>query len=153
VLTQKQPTEQQWLDIVAGYDICQQISRMDVGQSIAIIDRDVIAVEALEGTNLMIERAGKLCPRGGWTMIKVSNTYQDMRVDVPSLGTTTIEKLHASKCACVVLDAGKTIMLERPKVIELANRYKIVIVGVDEAVIIEKAASLPHQDTPMPKRK
>jgi len=83
----------------------------------------------------MIERAGKLCPKGGWTLIKVSNTYQDMRVDVPSIGTTTIEKLHAAKCVCVVLDAGKTIMLEKSKVIELADRYKMAIVGVDEAMI------------------
>ncbi len=135
VLTKKQPTQQQWLDIAAGYEICRKISQMDVGQCIAVIDRDVIAVEALEGTNLMIERAGKLCPAGGWTLIKVANTYQDMRVDVPSIGTTTIEKLHAAKCNCVVLDAAKTIMLEKPKVIELADRYKMAIVGVDEAMV------------------
>ena len=140
VLTKKQPTEQQWADILAGHDICRSISKMDIGQCIAIIDRDVIAVEALEGTNAMIERAGKLCPRGGWTLIKVSNTYQDMRVDVPTIGTTTIEKLHAVKCACIVLDAGKTVMLEKQKVIELANRYKMAIVGVDEAMIEEKKA-------------
>jgi DUF1009 family protein len=89
----------------------------------------------------MIERAGKLCHRGGWTLIKVANTHADMRVDVPTIGTTTIEKLHAAKCGCVVLDAGKTIMLEKPKVIELANRYKIAIVGVDEQLIAEKKAA------------
>lgn len=138
VLTRKQPTAHQWDDILAGWDICQNISRMDIGQSIAIIDRDVIAVEALEGTNAMIERAGKLCKRGGWMLIKVANTYQDMRVDVPTIGTTTIEKLHANGCVAVVLDAGKTVMLEKPKVIELANRYKITIVGVDEKMIEER---------------
>src|SRR5438045_1173268 len=68
VLTKKQPTPPQWLDIAAGYDLCRKISQMDIGQCIAVIDRDVIAVEALEGTNLMIERAGKLCPKGGWTL-------------------------------------------------------------------------------------
>lgn len=132
VLTKRQPTTAQWQDITVGYEICRNISKMDIGQCIAIVDRDVIAVEALEGTNLMIERAGKLCPRGGWTLIKVANTHQDMRVDVPSIGTTTIEKLHAAKCTCIVLDAGKTIMLEKPKVIELADRYKIAVVGVEE---------------------
>jgi UDP-2,3-diacylglucosamine hydrolase len=141
VLTKKQPTEHQWADILAGYDICRSISKMDIGQCIAIVDRDVIAVEALEGTNAMIERAGKLCKRGGWMLIKAANTYQDMRVDVPSIGTTTIEKLHANGCTAVVLDAGKTIMLEKPKVIELANRYKMTIVGVDEALIDEKKAA------------
>lgn len=131
VLTRRQPTESQWADIRIGWDVCQTISRMDVGQSIAILDRDVIAVEALEGTNAMIERAGRLCKVGGWTMIKVSNSKQDMRVDVPTIGTVTIEKLAAAKAGCVVLEPGKTIILERPKVLELADRYRIAVVGYD----------------------
>ena len=102
---------------------------MDIGQCIALKDRDVLAVEATEGTNAMIERAGQLCPSGGWTLIKVSNTNADLRVDVPTIGTTTIEKLAAAKAGCVVLEPGKTVMLERPKVLELADRYKIAVVG------------------------
>jgi DUF1009 family protein len=129
VMTKRQPTEAQWADIRMGYTMCQQISRMDIGQAIAIADRDVIAVEALEGTNAMIERAGKLCRVGGWTLIKVSNSNQDMRVDVPTVGTVTIEKLAAARAGCVVLEPGKTIILEKPKVLELADRYKIAIVG------------------------
>ncbi len=129
VMTRRQPTPGQWTDIRTGYRICQQISRMDIGQAIAIADRDVIAVEALEGTNSMIERAGQLCRIGGWTLIKVSNSNQDMRVDVPTVGTTTIEKLAAARAGCLVLEAGKTIMLERQKVIELADRHKIAVVG------------------------
>ncbi len=129
VLTQRQPTPRQWEDIRHGWDICQQISRMDIGQAIALLDRDVIAVEAKEGTNAMIERAGQLCKAGGWTLIKVSNTHHDMRVDVPTIGTTTIEKLHAARASCCVLEPGKTIMLEKPKVLELAERYKIAVVG------------------------
>lgn len=131
VLTKRQPTDSQWADIRIGWDVCQTISRMDIGQSIAVLDRDVIAVEALEGTNAMIERAGKLCKVGGWTMIKVSNSKQDMRVDVPTIGTVTIEKLAAAKAGCVVLEPGKTIILEKPKVLELADRYKIAVVGYD----------------------
>lgn len=133
VLTKRQPTDAQWIDIRVGWEICQTISRLDIGQSIAVRDRDVIAVEALEGTNAMIERAGKLCRGGGWVMIKVSNTHQDMRVDVPSVGTTTIEKLAGAGATCLVLEPGKTIILEKPKVIELADRYKIAIVGYDAA--------------------
>ena len=102
---------------------------MDIGQSIAVRDRDVIAVEALEGTNAMIERAGALCKCGGWTLIKVANKDQDMRADVPSVGTTTIEKLAAAGASCLVLEAGKTIMLEKQKVLEAADRHKIVVVG------------------------
>jgi DUF1009 family protein len=131
VMTRRQPSDDQWTDIRFGWEICKQISTMDIGQSIAVVDRDVIAVEALEGTNAMIERAGTLCKCGGWTLIKVANKNQDMRADVPTIGTTTIEKLAAAGASCVVLEAGKTIMLEKQKVLELADRYKIVIVGYE----------------------
>jgi len=131
VLTRRQPTDAQWQDVNFGWEICSTISRLDVGQSIAVMDRDVIAVEALEGTNAMIERAGQLCRVGGWTMIKVANTKQDMRVDVPTIGTHTIEKLHAAGAGCIVVEAGKTIILEKPKVLELADRYKIAVVGFE----------------------
>lgn len=131
VMTRRQPTPQQWEDIRFGYEICRNISRMDIGQSIAVIDKDVIAVEAVEGTNAMIERAGSLCKVGGWSMIKVSNTHQDMRVDVPTIGMVTIEKLAAARAGCIVLEPGKTIILEKPKVLELADRYKIAVVGWD----------------------
>lgn len=129
VMTRRAPTDAQWDDIHFGWDLCNTISRLDIGQAIAILDRDVLAVEAVEGTNAMIERAGQLCKVGGWIMIKVSNTTQDMRLDVPTVGTQTIENLHAARASCLVLEAGKTIMLEKSKVIELADRYKITIVG------------------------
>jgi len=129
VMTHSPPTDKQWDDIRFGWDICQTISRLDIGQSIAVVDKNVIAVEAVEGTNAMIDRAGKLCKVGGWTLIKVSNAHQDMRLDVPTVGTTTIEKLHANRAAALVLEPGKTIMLEKAKVLELAERYKIAIVG------------------------
>lgn len=128
VMTRRQPSEAQWADIRFGYDRCQTISRLDIGQAIAVLDRDVIAVEAVEGTNAMIERAGKLCKVAGWTLIKMS-TNQEMRVDVPTVGTTTIEKLAAGRAGCLVLETGRTIILEKPKVIELADRHGIAIVG------------------------
>jgi DUF1009 family protein len=131
VMTRRQPGDDLWRDIRFGWQICKQISTMDIGQSIAVLDRDVIAVEALEGTNAMIERAGGLCKCGGWTLIKVANKNQDMRADVPSIGTVTVEKLAAAGASCLVLEAGKTIMLEKQKVLELADRHKIVIVGYE----------------------
>jgi DUF1009 family protein len=129
VMTRRQPTSGQWADIRHGFDRAVQISRMDIGQCIALKDLDVLAVEATEGTNAMIERAGGLCPAGGWTLIKVSNTNADLRLDVPTIGTTTIEKLAAARAGCVVLEPGKTIILEKSKVLELADRYKIAVVG------------------------
>ncbi len=131
VMTRRQPTERQWQDIRFGWELCRSISRMDVGQAIAVLDKDVIAVEALEGTNAMIDRAGVLCKSGGWTMIKVANSNEDMRMDVPSIGTTTIERLHAARATCIVLESGKTIILEKQKVLELADRYKIAVVGFE----------------------
>ena len=129
VMTRTQPTEAQWKDIRAGWEVCQQISRLDIGQSIAILNRDVIAVEALEGTNAMIDRAGGLCKLPGWTLIKVANKQQDMRMDVPTIGVTTLEKLREARAGCVVLEPGKTVLLEKQKVLELAERYRIAIVG------------------------
>jgi DUF1009 family protein len=137
-LTRRSPTESQWQDIRVGWEICQSISRMDIGQSIALLDKDVIAVEALEGTDAMIERAGALCRRGGWTLVKVANSANDMRSDVPTVGVTTIEKLAAAKAACVVLEAGRTMLLEKQKVLDLADKYKIAIVGVDGSKAIEE---------------
>lgn len=129
VMTSRQPTEAQWEDIRFGWELCRNISSMDIGQSIAVIDKDVIAVEAVEGTNAMIERAGQYCRSGGWTLIKVANAQQDMRMDVPTVGTTTIEKLAAARAGCLVLEVGKTILLEKSKVLELADRLKIAVVG------------------------
>lgn len=133
VLTQRQPTPAQWTDVHFGWELGRTISRLDIGQSIAVTNKDVIAVEALEGTNKMIERAGELCKSGGWTMIKVANGPEDMRLDVPSVGTTTIEKLHQAHAGCLVLEAGKTMILEKTKTLELADRYKIAVVGYDPA--------------------
>jgi hypothetical protein len=129
VMTRRQPTPGQLVDARHGWELCQTLSRLDIGQALAVVDKNVIAVEAVEGTNSMIERAGQLCRVGGWTLIKVANAHRDMRLDVPTVGTTTIEKLHAGRATALVLEPGKTIMLEKTKVLELANRYGIAIVG------------------------
>ena len=133
VLTKRQPSRAQWIDIAFGFGLCRTVSRLDIGQAIALINRDVIAVEALEGTNAMIDRAGQLCKAGRWTMVKVTNGPEDSKLDVPAVGTTTIEKLYAAGAGCLVLEANKTIILERTKTLELADRYKIAVVGFDPA--------------------
>jgi DUF1009 family protein len=129
VMTHRQPTDKQLADIEFGWELAKAISRLDIGQSLAVLDRDVLAVEAIEGTNNMIDRAAQYCKTGSWTLIKCANAQQDMRLDVPTVGTTTIEKLKAANAGCLVLEAGKTIILEKQKVLELADRYKIAVVG------------------------
>jgi hypothetical protein len=131
VMTRRQPDERIWADIRFGFDLCKQLSRLDIGQSIAVLRKDVIAVEAIEGTNAMIDRAGQLCRSGGWTLIKVGNSALDMRSDVPTIGMTTIDKLAAARCACVAMEPGRTLLLEKPKVLEAAERHGIVIVGYE----------------------
>lgn len=130
VLTRRQPTDAQRRDAEFGFPLCKMVSGADIGQAMAVVDKDVIAVEAVEGTDRMIERAGQWCKGRSWTLIKVGNAKRDLRVDVPSVGVQTIEKLKAAGCGCLVLEAGQTMMLEKPRVIELADRLGIVVVGM-----------------------
>jgi len=131
VLTQRQPTAAQMQDANFGWMLCRRVSEMDIGQAIAVLAKDVIAVEALEGTNAMIQRAGELCKAGGWTLIKVANAEQDMRMDVPTIGVTTIEKLAEARAGCIVLQVGKTVLLEREKVLKLADKHGIAVIGLE----------------------
>lgn len=128
-MTPNGPTDRQSADAAFGFDLCKTVSRLDIGQAIALIDRDVIAVEAMEGTNAMIRRAGEWCRTKGWTLVKVSNARQDMRVDVPTIGLQTIELLAEHGCGCIALEAGQVMMIDKPKVLEVASKRGIAIVG------------------------
>ena len=89
----------------------------------------MVAVEAIEGTAKMIVRAGELCKKGGWTLIKVAKPDQDMRFDVPCIGPDTIRSLAQNSGKCLVVEKEKTIIIDKPETIELANRLGIAIVG------------------------
>lgn len=128
-MTRREPTDRQRADADFGFALCRMVSNHDIGQSIAVIDRDVIAVEAMEGTNAMIRRAGELCKTKGWTFIKVGNAKHDSRFDVPTVGEQTISKLSEAGCGCIVLEAGHVMMLDKGRVIELADRLGIAIIG------------------------
>ena len=93
-------------------------------------ERDVIAVEAVEGTSALIERAGKLCKAKGWTLLKTASASHDMRADVPTIGVETIEQLSNAGAGCIALGAGRVILIDKPKVLEAAEKAKIAIVGV-----------------------
>ena len=116
-------------DVEFGFEIARRSAELDIGQAIAIKERDIIAIEAVEGTDAMIERAGRLCPAGKWTLAKVARPTQDMRFDVPTVGVGTLEQLHAAGAACVVLEAGRTLILDRPDTLALADRFGIAVVG------------------------
>ncbi len=129
VMTHTQPSRQAVGDMEFGWNIAKQMGQLDIGQAIAVKEREVIAVEAIEGTDKMIERAGSLCRAGGWTLVKTAKPNQDMRFDVPTIGAGTIENLHRNKASCVVVEAGKTLIIDMPETIKLADKYKIAIVG------------------------
>jgi DUF1009 family protein len=116
-------------DIEFGWPIVKKMAELDIGQAIAVKEREVIAVEAIEGTGEMIERAGRLCRAGGWTLLKAAKAKQDMRFDVPCVGPDTVKALAKNRGKCLVLEAGKTIIIDKQKTIELANELGITIVG------------------------
>lgn len=123
------PSPSQLASIDRAWEITGYLSRQDIGQSVAVHDRDIIAVEATEGTDRMIDRAGELCRQGGWTLVKRGNTRNDMRMDVPTIGVQTIENLAAAGARCVCVEAEKVILLEKPKILMLADRLGIAVVG------------------------
>ncbi|MEE8168959.1 MAG: UDP-2,3-diacylglucosamine diphosphatase LpxI [Phycisphaerae bacterium] len=134
VLTARQPTAAQQADVELGWHVAKEMGRLDIGQSVAVKDKDVIAVEAIEGTDRMIERAGALCPSGGWTLVKAAKPNQDMRFDVPTVGPDTIDHLGQHGATVLVIEAGKTLMIEREEMIRRADRSGISIVSRRDAV-------------------
>lgn len=133
VMTRRQPTEEQRSDIEFVWPLLSQTLRLDIGQAIAVRERDVIAVEAVEGTDRMIERVGKLCRAKRWTLVKGARAGHDRRTDVPTVGMNTIRNLHAAGAGCLALAAADVIMLEKDAMIDLADSLGIAIVGVPAA--------------------
>ena len=93
-LTRRKPNEADWKDIRFGWALAKEMGRLDVGQSVAVKESATLAIEAIEGTDRCIERAGAFCRAGGWTLVKVAKPQQDMRFDVPTIGVTTLQNLH-----------------------------------------------------------
>ena len=121
------PAAQQ--DIDFGWRIARASADLDIGQSVAVREGDIIAVEAMEGTDAMIRRAGRVCRAGGWTMVKVARPNQDMRFDVPTVGPRTIQNLKDARCRCLVVEADKTIIVDKAVTLKLADKLGIAVVG------------------------
>lgn len=129
-LTKRKPSSAQWRDIRFGWDLAKEMGRLDVGQTVCVNDTAVIAVEAIEGTDEAIKRAGTLCKRGGFTVVKVAKPQQDRRFDVPTVGLETIQTMYESGGRVLAIESGETIMIGQDEVIELANRLGITIVSL-----------------------
>ena len=130
VMGKVKPSAGNEADIAFVLPIVQRMGDLDIGQAVAVADRDVLAVEAIEGTDAMIERAGQLCSKGKWTLVKIAKPNQDMRFDVPTVGPNTIEKLAAQRANCLAIEAGRTIVLDREAMIAAADSAGIAVVGI-----------------------
>jgi len=126
------PSPEVTRDVEFGWRVLLESSRLGIGQCIAVRDRDVLAVEAIEGTDAMVDRAGSLCRAGGWTMLKTAGPAHDMRADVPTVGVQTIERLARARARAIALGAGRVILIDRPAVLAAADRAGIAVIGVSD---------------------
>jgi UDP-2,3-diacylglucosamine hydrolase len=130
VITKRGPDEQESKNIRYGLDIAAEIVRLDLGQTIVVRGTACVAIEAMEGTDAAIRRAGDLVS-GKLTVVKVAKPDQDMRFDVPVIGLPTVETMIAAGATCLSVSAAKTLIFDRADVINLADRHKIAIVGTE----------------------
>lgn len=130
-VTRRKPSRQEQEDVDYGLEIAREIARLDLGQTIVVRGKACVAIEAMEGTDETIRRAGRLV-NGRLTVVKVAKPDQDMRFDVPVVGVPTIEAMVEAGATCLCITAGKTLMFDREEMIQTAERNKIAIVAADE---------------------
>jgi UDP-2,3-diacylglucosamine hydrolase len=127
VLTRRAPNEHEAADIEYGLGVARHIAAMDIGQTVVIADRACVAVEAMEGTDETIERAARFAEGKPLVVVKVSKPKQDMRFDVPVVGLPTVETMKKAGATALAIDAGRTLLFDRGKLIEIANAGGIAI--------------------------
>src|SRR5947209_5617490 len=141
ILTQRAPSEQERKNIDYGRSVARNLAQHDIGQTVVIADAACVAVEAMEGTDAAIERAGQIMRSlhgdastlsRALTVVKIAKPNQDMRFDVPVIGVKTIEVMHSAGAACLGLDAGKCMLLDGDKIFDAANIAEITIVANGE---------------------
>jgi len=140
-LTRRKPSPSQWEDIRFGWEIAKELGRLDIGQTVVVNERAVLAVEAIEGTDEAIRRAGQLCQRRGFTVVKVAKPQQDMRFDVPAIGLRTIQTMHEAGGRVLAIESGMTILLDEQEVLDLADKLGIAIVSLKHEEIRLRLAS------------
>jgi DUF1009 family protein len=132
VLTARQPTDEERADFAFGYPVADGLASLDVGQTIVVKRRAVVAVEAMEGTDAVIARAGTLAG-AGTVVVKVARPRQDMRFDVPVVGVATISAMAAAGATALSVDAAKTLLIDGAEVVVAANAASISILGRERA--------------------
>ncbi|MGD9562688.1 MAG: LpxI family protein [Pyrinomonadaceae bacterium] len=133
VLTRRDPNDIELANIEYGLQIANEIARLDLGQTIVVRAKACVAIEAMEGTDATITRAGQLA-NGKLTIVKVAKPDQDMRFDVPVVGPPTVKVMTQAGATCLSVTAGKTLIFDRDRMLEAANRAKIAIVGSELSI-------------------
>ena len=123
----------QLADVVFGWKLAKELGRLDIGQTVVVKNRAPLALEAIEGTDECIRRAGRLCPTGGMTVVKVAKPRQDLRFDMPTIGVGTLGSLAATGATVLVIEAGRTILVDEPELVAAANRHGITRVACHDA--------------------
>ncbi len=131
VLGKKKPSKQIMEDIKFGFTMAKSIAGLDLGQTVVVKKKAVLAVEEIEGTDRAIRRGGEL-GGGNVTVVKVAKPNQDMRFDVPAVGLKTLKELISAKADAFAFEANKTIILDKEDFIDRANKNNIVLIGVSE---------------------
>ncbi len=139
-LTRRNPSAWQQKDIAFGWHAAKELGRLDIGQSVAVKDQAMLAVEAIEGTDACIRRAGELCPAGGFTVVKTAKPNQDMRFDVPTVGIGTLKTMVEAGARVLAVEARQTILLDQPELIDFANRHRLVVVALSDPAALCRAA-------------
>jgi DUF1009 family protein len=134
------PTAAQLADIEFGWEVAKQLGALDIGQSVCVKDRAVMAVEAIEGTDACILRAGEFCKKGEFTVVKVAKPQQDMRFDVPTVGVRTLRTMLAAGARVLAIEGGRTILLDDEEFRKFAATHKISVVALSDRKTTEAAA-------------
>jgi DUF1009 family protein len=132
VLAGPAPTPRQLADVAFGWRLAKELGRLDIGQTVVVKNRAPLALEAIEGTDECIRRAGRLCPAGGMTVVKVAKPQQDLRFDMPTIGVGTLESLAAAGATTLAIEAGRTILIDDAAVAAAAARAGISVVSCHE---------------------
>jgi hypothetical protein len=123
----------QLADVTFGWQLAKELGRLDIGQTVVVRNRAPLALEAIEGTDACIRRAGSLCPSGGMVVVKVAKPQQDLRFDMPTIGIGTLESLQAARASVLAVEAGRTVLVDAAELAAFAVASGITIVSFFDA--------------------
>jgi len=139
-LTRRGPNAAEWQDVCFAWNLAKELGRLNIGQCVCASGQAVLAVEAIEGTDACIRRAGSLCQGKGFSVVKVAKPGQDMRFHVPTFGLLTIQAMYESGARVLAIEADKTIFIDRQDVVDFANRHNLCVISIDSNDSVREAS-------------